>query len=215
MKLNINIPTKGRPQKLKECIESIDYTGEYDIYIHCYSAVEDLPKDLPPRNYIIHEDKTILTIESHNRTCKNEGHFLGLSDDIKFHTGAIDMAVDMLENEAEGFGIVDFIVANMDSPDGCYMLLSERYIDAFPDRTPYCPEYRFMFASAELRDYTKKIGRFFRCDSASLDHYHPTVTGKPDATHNRIRSQGIIGNDQRIYEKRQIGGKLWCHKQEG
>jgi len=223
--LNINIPTRGRPEKLEKCLESISCSSYLALYIYCY----DLEVDLDLKNervmnalkhkgngvntFIPREDKNILTIESHNRVCKIKGHFLGLSDDIVFHLGAIDAAVRMLEEELDSDGIVDFTVANMDAPDGCFMLLGDKFIEKFPDRTPYCPEYKFMFASAELRDFAKSIGRFRKCPDAKLDHFHPSITGKPDETHNRIRSKGIISDDQRRYSERKKAGKLWSHMQ--
>jgi len=217
MKLNINIPTRGRPEKLDACLRSIDYCEEMKIYIHCHDRAADLPDTIleyegtMKHDYCIFEDKNLLTIASHNLVCKNEGHFLGLSDDIVFHRGAIRRAVWMLESDLEGDGIVDFTVANMKAPDGCYMLLGNSFINKFADRIPYCPEYKFMFASAELRDFAKSIDQFQKCEYAQLDHYHPSVTGKPDETHKRIRSGGIIHDDEKIYNERRRSGKLWSH----
>lgn len=217
MKLNINIPTRGRPDKLDECLRSIDYKGDMKIYIYCYDRSDDLPdtlleyEEIMKHDYCIIENKDILTIASHNLVCKNEGHFLGLSDDIVFHRGAIRRAVSLLETDLGSAGIVDFTVANMTAPDGCYMLLGDSFINKFADRTPYCPEYQFMFASAELRDFAKSIDRFKKCEYAQLDHYHPSVTGKPDETHKRIRSRGIIHDDEKIYNERRRSGKLWSH----
>ena len=217
MRLNINIPTRGRPEKLAACLKSIDYSGDLKIYIYCYDKDADLPVDLigykkfKGMDYCIIEDKNILTIESHNLVCKNEGHFLGLSDDIVFHECAIARAVAKLECDFDSDGIIDFNVANMTAPDGCYMRLGNKFISKFTNRTPYCPEYKFMFASAELRDFAKSIDRFKKAEHSKLDHYHPAITGKPDATHMRIRSRGIIQDDEKIYNERKRSGKLWSH----
>lgn len=217
MRLNINIPTRGRPEKLDACLRSIDYKGDLKIYIHCYDRSADLPdtileyEELLGHDYCIIENKDILTIASHNIVCKNHGHFLGLSDDIVFNRGSIRRAVFVLEDYLESDGIVDFTVANMTAPDGCYMLLGDSFINKFPERTPYCPEYKFMFASAELRDFAKSIDCFEKCEYAQLDHYHPAVTGKPDETHKRIRSGGIIHDDEKIYNERRRRGNLWSH----
>lgn len=215
MILNINIPTKGRPKKLLDCLQSINYSGQYKVYIHCYDKADDLPDEIPVDCYEIIENKQILTIESHNIVCREKGHFMGLSDDIVFHPNALDSAVNALELHHKSDAIIDFTVANMNAPDGCYMLLGDSFINKFPERTPYCPEYRFMFASAELRDFAIKEGVFFKCDLARLDHYHPAVTGKPDETHTRIRSKGIISDDQQTYFRRQKSGKLWSHYPAG
>lgn len=215
MILNINIPTKGRPEKLTRCLKSIDYSGEHNIFLSCYDAKEDLPLPIDsedwPENVRIFEDKTKLTIETHNHICKFKGHFLGLSDDIVFHPEALDKAVEMLETELCSDGIVDFNVANMDAPDGCYMMLGNKFIDKFQNRTPYFPGYRFMFASAELRDFAKSIDKFKKGWEICLNHFHPSVTGKPDATHTRIRMKGIIEDDRRIYTERKKSGMLWTH----
>ena len=107
MNLNINIPTRGRPDKLDKCLRSIDYPGEMKIYIYCYDRAADLPDTLleyeetMKHDYCIIEDKRLLTIASHNLVCRNQGHFLGLSDDIVFHRGAIQSAVWMLEPNAK------------------------------------------------------------------------------------------------------------------
>jgi len=221
MRLNINIPTRGRPEKLDACLRSIDYAGEMKIFIYCYDRIADLPNRLTeleriyPKDFCIIENKEILTIESHNIVCRIPGHFLGLSDDIVFHEGAIDRAVRMLQHSLKSDGIVDFTVANMTAPDGCYMLLGNSFIDKFPGRIPYCPEYKFMFASAELRDFAKSIDCFEKNKNARLDHYHPAVTGKPDETHKRIRSRGIIHDDEKIYNERRRSGKLWSHNPQG
>lgn len=216
--LNINIPTRGRPKKVEDCLNSIDYSGDYSVFLYCHNIKNDLPDPacmLRHKYCYIIEDPDILTIESHNKICANQGHFMGLSDDIVFHPGALDAAVWILENELQGFGIVDFTVSNMKSPDGCYMLLGDSFIEGFPSRTPYCPIYKFMFASAELRDYAKSMKCFLKSRIAKLDHFHPVATGRADTTHTRIRSQGIIQNDNAIYVQRKAAGQLWSHLPAG
>ena len=215
MRLNINIPTRGRPQKLSKCLKSIDYVGDMKIFLCCYCQREDIPLKLPDLPIEIIEDPDMLTIESHNLICRQPGHFMGLSDDIEFFPVALNEAVYALECVYGGYGALDFVVANMDSPDGCYMLLSDDFIEGFPGRQPYCPEYKFMFASAELRDYAKSINCFYRCHDAKLNHYHPAVTGQADRTHDRIRSKGVINHDQAIYARRKANGDLWSHSVKG
>ena len=75
MKLNINIPTRGRPEKLDECLRSIDYHGEMKIYIYCYDRKADLPDKLSQyeetlgHDYCIIEGSNCIENDIYNNNC--------------------------------------------------------------------------------------------------------------------------------------------------
>jgi len=216
--INIGIPTRGRPEKLRNCVENICSEYVSRIVIICYDKAADISPNMKPlHNVEIIESKDMMTIASHNFCCSSYGgSFICLSDDTEFPEGSIKKAYEELISNFHGTdGIVDFHVSNMNSPNGCYMLVGEEFINRFPGRQPFFPEYRFMYASAELRDCAMELGRFYHSKEATIKHFHPSAGFAQDETHKRIRQSDILTKDRETYERRKDENLLWGYNDFG
>lgn len=200
--LSINIATKGRPNSLLRCVNSIpDYA---DIHIYACDN-EDVPKEIINRNKIIvFFDKDITVIAAQNEMAKwSIGHILPTSDDVEFMPGAIDIAYSLVLHHG-GDIVVGFRTENMKSNDDAFVMVGRKF---YEQHGLYHDGYRHFYADTELGDKAKRLNKFIYCNEALLKHYHPAVTGVSDATHNFQRNEKLI-HDEQVYNSRILHRQL-------
>ena len=190
--LQILIPSKGRPESLKRCVESIDI-GCY-IYITVTSHDDILSSTTTDIDYLELMPNSSV-IECQNRMARNmHGHKLPIADDVEFDKGSIRKALNILED-----GVVGFNVTNMQSTDTSFMLISEEYYNKYG---LFYEEYKHFFADTEYGEQAKKRGKFKFCKEATMKHYHPSSGAKIDNTHKYARRNGIWQHDYNLYKER-------------
>jgi len=139
-------------------------------------------------------------------------------DDIEFQPGAIRAALAAFnERFPDDDGVVGFHQIQCGDnyhPSGV-ALLGKRFVDRYPNRQPFCPEY-FHFAAQEIQWLAEPLGKFYLCKDAALLHNHPCFSGREgrdadkfvkDATHNEARAR--CDQDKALREQRQRDGLVW------
>jgi len=206
--ITITIPSTGRPKKLRDCLNSIDYKN-VQISLGVRGA-QDVPKYL---------DKAVSVYSSENYPVKIQNdlsylapycsHILPVTDDIEFEPGAILKAVKMLnEKFPDGDGIVGFDIRNMNDKQKCpyaFMLIGNRFFNERLNRVLLYPEYWHFFADVELGETANRLGLFASCKEAGIIHYHPSAGLVADITHANNRLEKWE-HDHRIYQNRK---KQW------
>lgn len=191
----IIIPTKGRPEKLRRCINSIG--NNYNIKIYA-TEPSDIPAELYKMDdvYIEFGNKNI--VEAVNYLAKGcPGNILPSPDDIEFMPGSIRYAENVMKKH-ENNAVVAFKVINMKCNDDAFVLIGGKFIKErgylFNDG------FEHFYADTELGNYAKSNNKFFICEKAHIKNYHPIVTRIFDETHNHRRSEKLE-NDRKHYEQ--------------
>ena len=138
-----------------------------------------------------------------------KGYFLMGGDDMTFFTNAIDIAMEVMEdNFPDGDGVIGFNQTNL--PNFCkagFVLVGRKFIDRFPDSEMYCPDYSHYFSDPEFMAYAESVGKFVYAEDAKVLHFHPSVTGKQDETSRHSRTHWK--KDKDTSNKRKDRDLLW------
>jgi len=138
-----------------------------------------------------------------------DGYFLMGADDMLFKGGAIQKALDVMEREyPDRDGVVGFNQVTLEKfCEAAFVLMGDKFMDRFPDRQVYCPDYRHYYADTEFMKYAKSVNKFTYCKEAEVEHYHPVYTGKQDET-NKV-SRLSYKQDRQTASERSEKGFLW------
>lgn len=187
----ILIPTMGdRMSGIIRCMDSIDVSAARSVLLKNSTgwlpAVNEALKDI-------------------------EDYMLMGADDMTFHPGSIQKALDMMDNCYPNLdGVIGFNQANLgEFCEAGFVLMGRKFIDRFPDSQVYCPDYRHYCADTELGVYAQSIGKFTYCHDAKVDHQHFSVVGKKDKTSEV--STSYRSGDMEMAGKRKKLGYLWGH----
>ena len=192
--ITITIPTTGRFEKLKACIDSIPKDNEIQILIGCRSIREDIPLAFLKDTRIKVFETNDFPVGVQNMLAQEiipGSHLLPISDDIIFAPKAIETALEALNRHfPDGHGIVGFNVSNLiekyRSPYS-YMLISSEFLKIRLKGVPFYYKYLHFFADVDLGRFAEKMGRFILCKEAEVIHYHPSAGHTADKTHNKNR----------------------------
>jgi len=217
MHVSVVIPTLDRQKLLSRTIKSIRASSYKDLTI--VIIVDGNPDLLKaarrmPADTVMWNEKRQDWIRSMNRALASidDGAVLYASDDLVFEPRCIEHAVQRLKRKTpKGDGLVPI---NQDVR-GCstaFGLLGRAFIERFPQRAVFCPDYIHYCSDAELGRFTRSIGRLFMCDEARVTHYRPKDntyrTAKPveqrDLGYQRMRvAEGLLwGKSFRLLSKR-------------
>lgn len=203
--ITITIPTKGRRKRIKQCIESIDK----DCFIKV-CAVEGGDVDLLALHNnlsIYFSDKSIIYIQNWlSRMSHPETHLLPASDDIAFMPDSIKIAEKTLwEKFPDTDGVIGFNICNMKEKDKsiyAFMLIGNKFLRNRLLRKPFYEEYQHFYADTETGMFADKLGKFFYCEEAKIEHYHPCTGVPADKTHLENRNNKWLSDNQ-IFTERQ------------
>lgn len=207
MRVNVIISTYNRPDSLKKTVESI-FDGDYkDV---CISIMMDGNVSLSSQ--IIHSYARILINEkrmdyvySMNRLLQESEDtdaVLYASDDLVFPSYAISTLVEEMEKRfPDGNGLVGL---NQDCQgiDSAFGLMGRKFIERFPERQVFCPDYVHFVSDSELGAFARMIKKFYFCSHVTLHH---------DRSHDRTWELGIDVwfKDMKVSEKRAEKKFLW------
>lgn len=191
------IATKGRPAKLNRCLASIP--PHIHVAIHA-TSFEDVQTDRPNTSVTVGPENIV---EAFNLLAfrTTERHVLPVPDDVKFSDGFFDRLQDWAVNNGEHM-VIGCPVTNRHHNDDAVTLVDRAVIQ---DRGfLFDPRFEHFFIDFELGRWAKLCRVFGVCPNASLEHFHPEVSGEYDATH-RHRRMAKWRHDKAVWD--QIRGK--------
>lgn len=195
------IPTYKRPEKLAACIRSIqaqtatpyhmkaeeDVAGEYAIGIWNRFA-PDTPDGFS---------------------------FVYLCDDVELDPTCLETAWKTLTARfPDGDGVVGFNQRNISGKDGTSRsamgMIGGKFLDRFPGRRPFCPDYERFHFDSELGLYAQSVGKFVFESKATLVHWHPFhYPERKDEAHERVRESWPVMLDGLVWKERRRRGLVW------
>lgn len=129
-------------------------------------------------------------------------YYIYASDDLFFPPGCIEYAmIKMRQRFPDGFGVI-----SIGKKHKCaFGLLGRKFIEHFPDRQVFCPDYVHYGSDSELWRTVNKLGKFDYLRHRPSSVAHPRIVydeTKEMAEENRTK-------DQAIYRKREEMGLNW------
>lgn len=200
--VTVVIPTYKRPEKLARCLESIR-AQDYPARLIRVIAEEDIDREFAFGIW----NRIIPTI--------TEGIAVYLCDDVELDPGCIKAGVFALWSRWEDLdGVVGFNQRNIQGKAGTAQsamgMIGAKFLDRFPERRPFCPDYARFHFDSELGHMARHIGRFHFEIKASLVHYHPAHhPDEMDETHHVVRDKVEQNEDGRLWKERRERGLWW------
>lgn len=203
--ISVLIATKGRPAKLARCLASIPRSIPVAIHATCR---EDLYigdwKDAPmwvststgPENIV----QAFNLLAHPNRSIPGP-YLLPVPDDVRFADGFFDHLQSWVSDHPEQ-QVIGCPVTNRKHNDDAVTLVHRSAIDARGHL--FDPRFEHFFIDYELGLWAKQRKVFGVCPQATLEHFHPEVSGEYDDTH-RHRRMDKWRHDKAIWD--QIRGK--------
>lgn len=195
--VRVVIPTWRRPAKLARCLASIERQTYTRIIVE---VVEDTRREF--------------AIGVWNRTAPKvtEGAFCYICDDVELEPDCIEVAAyTLLSHWPDTDGVVGLHQVGLPGASESAMgLIGARFLDRFPGRRPFCPDYRRFHFDAELGECARALGRFHFEAAARLTHYHPAhYRSEMDETHRIVRQGPAARIDRAIWHERRSRGLVW------
>jgi len=219
MKLDIVIPSKGRKEKLDNCLNSIFLSAKQEINIYLYFSIEEEFDDYQKQFDGISNIHVIL-LDSYRVPDFWNGHIENstsdamcyLNDDVILFEDTIEMIVkEFEENFPDYDGIVGLNQLNLNdfkTVDGAFGVIGIKYAERFPAKQVWCPDYNRFFADFELWQFAQSIGKFVFSHRAQINHMHPITNRQlADATHADVRQWLAV--DRKINQLRKNRDLLW------
>lgn len=216
MIVNIIIPTYKRFESLKKTMHSIknsDYKETFTtIVADGFDDRNDHFKDR--QTNVLYNSERKGWIFSMNRVLKlidGELYFYG-ADDIQFFPDCISKLVKaMKEIFPTGDGLVSarqHVILSRDmikhkKTGGAFGLMGRKFVDRFPERAVFCPDYFHGSSDRELRSFAVRAGAYHLCQDAVVLHSREIK----DET-RRLRKE-VQSQDNEIRRMRQEGGLFW------
>jgi GT2 family glycosyltransferase len=209
--VTITIPTTGRPERLRNCLRSIDYENariligavkKGDVWLdEEESEKKNISIFYGPGHPVVIQNS--LAALSHF-----DSHILFLTDDIIFMPKAIEKAVNaLLYRYPDSDGVVGFNIVNMlekQKVPYAYMLVGKKFFNERLDRTLFFEGYQHFYADMELGLLASRLERFYFCQEAGLVHFHPCTGIAADETHSSGRSDKWQ-HDYKLFKDRRCG----------
>jgi hypothetical protein len=225
--ITIVIPTRNRWQKLANTLDTIPVRSFISVLVVCDGDPETHRRI---RGLQASQIRSLL-VNRHMGSvyCRNlvipdcPDGVLYAVDDIEFQPGAIRSALACFNQHfPDDDGVVGFHQIECGDnyhPSGV-ALLGKRFVDRYPNRQPFCPEY-FHFAAQEIHWLAAPCGKFVLCRDAALLHNHPSFVKRGgrdpeqcsmDSTHQDARERAA--QDKVIRERRKAAGLVWGDNDE-
>lgn len=222
MKLDLVIPTKGRIEKLDNCINSILHSiRDQDVSIYIYFSIKEeynyyqsIFKDtgLPVYNILMNEDYKVPRFWNKHLKYMEADALCYLNDDVLLLEDTISTLFDMYQSRFPDFegvmGLNQVNVLSSSKVEAAFGVIGKKYADSFPDRKVWCPDYYRFYADFELWRFAKKTNRFEFASPVQIHHLHPCTDRKlADETHADVRTW--IDTDRETFRIRSTKNLLW------
>jgi hypothetical protein len=190
--ISVTIATKGRPDKLARCVNSINACCEILILATAPGDVSQQTRD--DERVTVYYDSSLSPVAAQNfLASKAKYNIMPTSDHTEYMFDSITEARKMLYSEFDGYGVVGFNVVNLKANDDAFVLVGREW---YEKHGLYCPEYQHFYADTELGDTAKKMMRFAFCEDAVINSHV-----EHDETHNYRRSEKLA-HDEQVYRSR-------------
>ena len=114
------------------------------------------------------------------------------SDDLEFPPDLIaEIVAVMGARFPNGDGLVG-IETKPTSSQGAFGLMGKKFIEHFPDRQVFCPDFVHYSSDFEIGRYARTHNKFFFCDTATLVHHRLFDETCGLARQARQRDRGIM-----------------------
>lgn len=213
-RISIVIPTRNRIEKLRRTLDSIPgrcLYGEIEVIVVCDGDKKsfDSLRDNPRINRAV-------LVAAHRGAvyCRNivtqqlDNPFIYATDDIVFLPGAIKNAeLALREHFPDNDGVIGFMqTGNKFHPTGV-ALVGETFLYRYPEKKLFFPEY-YHFACQEIHWLAEKLGKFYQCQSAIVQHFHPiNMPEEMDRTH--VEARIFKDEDMKLKAQREATGLIW------
>lgn len=199
MNVHVVIPTYNRPDKLAACLASIEAQTH------------------PVTTWVVEDRHRQFAIGIWNELAPTvtDGAFVYICDDVELFPDCIEEAVRVMEAMyPDTDGVIGFNQANIQGKEGTAQsamgMIGAKFLDRFPDRMPFCPDYSRFHFDSELGFYARSVRRFHFATTARLNHWHPThYRDKMDETHRVVRDPVEVQEDHRMWGVRRSRGLVW------
>lgn len=211
MHINVVIPTHDRWKLLKQTLKSLAKQTYEDYSVHV--VVDGNPVMIP--DWLRRPEIHLISLKDRGDVVAAYGHFtkrcesgaiLNASDDLRFHPQCLSAAVYGLKKHfPKGMGVVGLNQLQEGLPRGrryAFTLMNRRYVEHFPDRIIFCPDYVHYCSDMENGKFAQRRRCFFYCESAKVDH----IRVKDMTTQLGLQE---YKTDRDIYRIRTNKGLLW------
>jgi hypothetical protein len=211
MHVNVMIATHDRWKLLRQTLKSLGRQVHKDFSVHV--IVDGNPVMIPDWlrkadvNLIVLPDRVdvVAAYGVYTRTCES-GLLMNASDDLVFHPECLSAAVQTMNAKfPRSMGVIGINQHQRGVRKGrsfAFTLMNRKYIDHFPDRIIFCPDYIHYCSDKEHGWFASKINCFFVCRSAIVNHVRVE-----DNTTRLGREMNRI--DLNTFRIRQSKGLLW------
>lgn len=207
MRVTIIIPTYDRLKSLRQTIKSILEGSHKDIRI--LIVIDGNPEmkvafPFSPTAIIRNEERRdwVFSMNRALKEMEETDAVLYASDDLKFPPNAISKAVAMLKSSfPDGDGLIG-LKQSCAGVDSAFGIMGKKFIDRFPDRQVFCPDYIHYVSDVEIGQFAKSIGKFYLYNDVVLAHDRPK---------DKTRELGleVFGIDRATRAERGRRGYLW------
>ena len=206
MHIDVLIPTWDRLVLLEATVKTILDSTHKDTTI--FVVIDGNPKLLPIVNgwpvAVLYNQERRDWIYSINRAlqyAQGDGVFYA-SDDLVFPPTLLgELVVAMESYFPDGDGLIG-IKQNPTGVDSAFGLMGRKFIDHFPNRHAFCPDFVHYGSDFEIGRYARVHKKFFFCDTVTLLHHRCF-----DST--RSLAQKIRQHDRGISVQRRAKDLIW------
>jgi hypothetical protein len=223
VKVDVVIPSYKRTEKLINCVDSIKralvgINDQCSLYIY-FSLAEDL-KDFNENYFpqsglykiLLEKEYKAPTLWNDHLRYMQSDALMYLNDDVILEKDCIlNVIGEMREKYPNLDGVIGLNQINISSKQAvkaAFGLIGKFFVDLFPLKQVFCPEYFRFYIDTELEKYATSISKFTFSESSKLIHLHPSFgSSQKDETHTYVRQW--LKKDQEIYKERVKRGYLW------
>lgn len=175
MKVNIIIPTYDRAEKLERAIKSIIGGDHRDVEIFVIIDGNSGYRMDSVNSFVtvFRNEERKDWVYSMNRVLREMGDMdaaIYASDDLQFPSYALSKATAVLREQfPDGDGVIS-LKQSCAGVDSAFGLMGGKFIERFPNRQVFCPDYIHYVSDVELGKFAKSINRFYFCGDVVLQH---------------------------------------------
>ncbi|MBA7716572.1 hypothetical protein ES703_125646 [subsurface metagenome] len=215
MHVNIMIATHDRWELLKQTLLSLWKQTYKDFSVHVIvdGNLDNIPEWLKRADINLGGCKergdVVAAWGAITGGCKT-GALFNAADDLVFHPSCLSHAVYAMQNRyPRGLGVIGINQLQGGSPKGrkyAFTLMNREYIDHFPGRIVFCPDYIHYRSDMEHGIYAQTIRKFTVCLAAKVEH-----VSKGSRLNDRTTQLGkmVYKRDRHTWHMRQERGYLW------
>ncbi len=174
MHVDVIIPTWDRPKLLRETIDSFMAGTHKDVSV--FVVIDGNSKLIPKVSSwpvaVLYNRTRKDWIYSMNRALKyttGDAVFYGSDDLVCPPTLLAEMVAAMKKHFPDGDGLIG-IKTTPTSVQGAFGLMGKKFIEHFPDRQTFCPDFTHYASDFEIGRYARRAKKFFFCESVVIKH---------------------------------------------